>query len=192
MSVKTANGKWSEKLVDKEIKFYGLYEPTGAGDEPLAVDTDYDNLVFQRGEEYEGDDLKICEIDFTEYYNCLHYLCYDVADELNMLFQGDYNKHPYALVAYGNNWTGATGVKECENLNEVFFRLYDASFSDIKVSRNGKYIFYRESSHDCPMGALCVAIRLSVSEHERIKKLGSQSYDYMVKMANKARERFCQ
>lgn len=174
-------------------KLWGLYESTGAGDEPLAVDTDYDNLVFQRDEEYEGDDLKICEIDFNEYYNCLHYLVYDVADELNMLFQGNYDKKTYALIAYGNNWTGATGVKECENLNEVFFRTYEAHISDVKVSANGKYISYRESSHDCPMGALCIAVRLSDSEHEKINKfnkIAEPNYDYMVKLGDKARKRF--
>lgn len=57
------------------MKYYGLYEETGAGDEILAVDTDKDNIIYQKENEYGNTpDLKIIEIDEKEYKECYNYL----------------------------------------------------------------------------------------------------------------------
>lgn len=63
--------------------FYGLYDPTGAGDEPLAVDFDKANLTAQQLE-YEGY-TKICEIDFDEFVDTMFYLGYSVMNEMHNL-----------------------------------------------------------------------------------------------------------
>ena len=173
--------------LNKMPKFWGIYEITGAGDEILSVDVDKENLQWQIENEYTGD-LKLIEIDFTEYLGGLYYLGYDVEWELRNLLGQDQDEDPeYAIVAYGNNWRGDTGTKICQNLSDVFSRSYEATFSDVEVSEDGKYITYRESNHDCPTGALCIVVRLTEYEDKRARS-DDGVYEYLVGLANDARK----
>lgn len=58
------------------MKYYCLAEETGAGDEPMAVDTDIENLKYQKEYEYQGE-LKIYEINKKEYQEIRKYLGYE-------------------------------------------------------------------------------------------------------------------
>lgn len=67
----------------KKYIFYELAMETGAGDEPLAVDFDKENLVCQQ---LEYDEItKIYPISFDEYVECLIYLGYSLKAELKNL-----------------------------------------------------------------------------------------------------------
>lgn len=53
------------------MKYYCLAEETSAGDEPMAVDTDIENLKYQKEYEYQGE-LKIYEINKKNSQKCVN------------------------------------------------------------------------------------------------------------------------
>lgn len=75
----------------------------------------------------------------------------------------------YLVFAVGCRWNGASGYKIADSLEDAFSRDYDATIMLSDVSRGGKTMVCRESSHDVPMGSTTYVISLTTREAARLE-----------------------
>lgn len=74
----------------------------------------------------------------------------------------------YLVYAAGCRWNGADAYSIKETAAECLSRDYDSTIIPIVVSKRGKTLVCRESSHDVPMGSLTYIIALTDDEYRRL------------------------
>ena len=79
----------------------------------------------------------------------------------------------YLVFAQGCRWNGASGYKVCDRLLDTIQRNYDVTILPVAVSKGGKILQCRESSHDVPMGSITYIIALTAAE-----RMALENYEF--------------
>ena len=75
----------------------------------------------------------------------------------------------YLVFAYGCRWNGASGYTICSSVLDTVRRDYDCHITPLLVSKGGKILMCRESSHDVPTGSSTYIIALTEREANEIE-----------------------
>lgn len=86
----------------------------------------------------------------------------------------------YLVYASGVRWNGADGYKVVENIEDAFYRGYDASIRVDAGSAGGKILRCIESSHDVPMGSYTYIIALTADEEYDIENMSFDAVRHFV------------
>ncbi len=129
------------------------------------------------------------ELENSSCIKSLENVEYDYTDELeiedvfNSLMK-DYEH--YLIVLFNATWTGASGAKITDKYVDCFYRGYDCTMYVKGSSKNGKYLYLRESHHDVPTGHSTLIVGLTESEYEKLEKMNIQEkIDYGEKCLEK-------
>lgn len=89
-------------------------------------------------------------------------------------------KH-YLVFAFNCRWNGASGYSIVDDIKDTIHRSYDVTITPRHVSRYGKTLICRESSHDVPTGAETIIIALTDAEY---RKLSEADFETVQAFAN--------
>lgn len=119
-------------------------------------------------------------IDRLQLWNIAGDYIYD-DDFILQELEGIIKKAPYYLVmAHNCRWNGASGYMIVSDIKDAFRREYDCSIYPVSVSKGGKCLICRESSHDVPMGARTSIIALTKKEYRMLDDQGWESVEKFV------------
>ena len=86
----------------------------------------------------------------------------------------------YLVYASGVRWNGADGYKVVEDIEDAFYRGYDASIRVDAGSAGGKILRCIESSHDVPMGSYTYIVALTADEEYDIENMSFDAVRHFV------------
>lgn len=132
-------------------------------------------------------DTPIIFADLNDLIDETDYECCDFDDSIFYEFIEDLLKtsEHYLCIDYGANWRGAIGYGIFDNKEKCFVRNYDCSQFVIGATIGGKALSIRESSHDCPMGAEILIIRLTDKEYNMLQ---NKEFNDIIEFGNGIRE----
>lgn len=87
----------------------------------------------------------------------------------------------YLVFAANCRWDGSSGYLFANNMDEVVRRDYDCVIQPSWVSRGGKLLCCRESSHDVPQGGNTYVIALTDREYQRLLDASFETVETFVK-----------
>lgn len=112
---------------------------------------------------------KYIDVEKEDLWDQVEYVAFDSEARICALEKLIKPAPHYLVMAHNVRWTGASGYKITERIGETINRGYEASIYPVAVSKGGKCLICRESSHDNPMGAQTSIIALTEREYERLK-----------------------
>lgn len=116
---------------------------------------DIDDLCCQCSKAWDSVDWASGELDEEYQEDVLH----------SLIRPADW----YLVYASGVTWDGRSGYRFEKAISHALYRSYDATITADAVSRNGKTLRCRESSHDVPMGSFTWIIALTDRENDLLQ-----------------------
>lgn len=120
---------------------------------------------------YDGngrDIVRYITVEEADLWEHAEYFDFDGAERAFALEDLLKPSNHYLVMAHSCRWNGASGYKIVDSLDEVLNRDYEVSIYPTAVSKGGKCLVCRESSHDVPMGATTSITALTESEYARL------------------------
>lgn len=116
------------------------------------------------------EDMPVCRYDIETFglNDAVESFAYFEIEDVEHCLRG-YLKEAdhYLVMAHNCRWNGASGYKITDDIAKTVQRNYDVYIEPISVSKGGKSLICRESSHDVPMGARTTIIALTPREYEK-------------------------
>ena len=138
--------------------------------------------LFAFCDESGTDIVRYADVEREGLWEYAKYFCFDGAERAFALEDLLKDANHYLVMAHNCRWNGASGFMLTDSLEEVLDRDYEVSIYPVAVSKGGKCLVCRESSHDVPMGSRTSIIALTEREYERLCPW-TATWDDVVKFA---------
>lgn len=161
----------------KNLEFYKNFDLTRIGEfyairsSDVSPDKMTDSVaeLFSFCDESGADLIRYTDVEENDLWDCAEYWGFDGGERAFALEDLLKNAGHYLVFLRGCRWTGASGYKIFDSIEEVLDRGYEVSVYPKAISKGGKTLICTESSHDVPRGHDAVIIALSDKEYEYLE-----------------------